>query len=221
MAWYVFALTDERPRPTPGLGLSGALAVRGVSGGFAIVERSADVPPAEFGTLRTHEAVVARLAQGVPAILPVRFGTLLELSELEQALADGEQEIAAAFDRVRGRAQFTWRRRAARRGTKHAASGWRRAESSLSGTGYLRQAARESTTPLPAAFKPIREKLRRLVAAERFQPETPTLPDSLYHLVDRTDLGGCRLVAGKLESAGPMLRVTGPFAPFAFTPDLL
>ena len=45
----------------------------------------------------------------VPAILPVRFGTLLESEELEEALQDRDEEIAEAFALVRGRVQFTWR----------------------------------------------------------------------------------------------------------------
>ena len=80
-------------------------------GGFAIVERRVDVPPAEFGTLKQHDVVVARLARDVAAILPVRFGTLLEWEEIEQALEERGDEIADAFDRVRGRVQFTWRAR--------------------------------------------------------------------------------------------------------------
>jgi hypothetical protein len=86
MAWYVFALVDAPPERRAGPGLSGALSFRPVPGGFAVVERRADVPPIEFDTLRQHDAVVSRLADAVPAILPVRFGTLLELGEIEDAL---------------------------------------------------------------------------------------------------------------------------------------
>ena len=216
MAWYVFALVDEPPAPRPGRGLREPLRARRVPGGFAIIERRADVPPAEFDTLRRHDAVVTRVAAAVPAILPVRFGTLLEFEELENALAEREEEIADAFEAVRGRVQFTWRAGGARR-----APGARRAKADARGTGaeYLRRAAAKAAPP--SAFRAVREKLRPLVTAERYQPAMPSLPDSLYHLVDRESIERYGLIAEKLASASPALRVSGPFPPFAFTPELL
>ena len=109
MAWYVFALVDAIPAGRAGKGLSGALSLRKLPGGFLVVERRADVPPVEFGSLKRHQDVVARLAKQVPAILPVRFGTLLETGHLEEALQERDEEIREAFALVRGRVQFTWR----------------------------------------------------------------------------------------------------------------
>ena len=109
MPWYVFALVDRPPARRQGRGLASALAVREVPGGYAVVERRADVPPAELGSLAKHAAVVTRIGAAVPAILPVRFGTLLELDEMNEALEDREEELADAFETVRGRVQFTWR----------------------------------------------------------------------------------------------------------------
>jgi hypothetical protein len=111
MPWYVFALVDTPPKGAKGKGLSGSLGLRRVPGGYAVVERRADVPPAEFGPLQRHQEVVARLAARVPAILPVRFGTLLDDEAIEEALAERGPEIAEALDAVRNRVQFTWRRR--------------------------------------------------------------------------------------------------------------
>jgi hypothetical protein len=110
MPWYVFALVDRTPLGGKGKGLSGPLGLRRIPGGFAVVERRADVPPAEFGSLKRHHDVVADLAPRVDAILPVRFGTLLDADAIEEALADRDEEIADAFDVVRGRVQFTWRK---------------------------------------------------------------------------------------------------------------
>ena len=211
MAWYVFALVDQPPRSRPGRGLAGALAPRKIPGGFAIVERRADVPPAEFGTLKAHQAVVARIADAVPAILPVRFGTLLEMEEIEEALQEREQEIADAFAMVRGRVQFTWRR--PRSEVRRPKSG------ATSGTEFLRRVAAKGRPP--AAFKSITKTLQPLITGERYQPATPSMPDSLYHLVERTGKARYRRAAERLAAATPALRVTGPFPPFAFTPDLL
>jgi hypothetical protein len=212
MPWYVFALVDEPPA-RPGSGLSGRLSARPIPGGFAIVERRADVPPIAFGTLRRHDAVVSRLARGVPAILPVRFGTLMEMDEIEEALTDRHEDVAEALEAVRDRVQFTWRlARPARRSA--VPSGGRPA----SGAEYLRRAAAKASPP--AAFRAVRDQLRPLTAAERYQPATETMPDSLYHLVDRGSVERYRLIAGRLASAAPALRMTGPFPPFAFTPEL-
>jgi len=214
MAWYVFAIVDRPPAERPGRGLAGALAARQVPGGFAIVERRADVPPVELGALKQHDAVLTRVAEAVPAILPVRFGTLLELEEIEAALDEREEELAEAFDRVRDRVQFTWRRPGS--DVRSPASTARPA----SGKEYLRRVAHAAKPP-PAAFRSIRETLRPLVAAERYQRATPSIPDSLYHLVGRDGAARYRLAARKLASADPAVRVTGPFPPFAFAPDLL
>jgi hypothetical protein len=218
MAWYVFALVDQPLSGRQGRGLAGALASRRVPGGFAIVERRGDVPPAEFGTLKAHHAVVARIADAVPAVLPVRFGTLLEMEEIEEALREREDEVAEAFAAVRGRVQFTWRRAArSARGGRDAAG----APGAQSGTDYLRGLAAAARPMPPAAFKAVRETLRGLVAAERFQTGTASVPDSLYHLVERSGERRYRLAADTLAAANAALRVTGPFPPFAFTPDLL
>src|SRR5262245_29775319 len=180
MAWYVFALVDRIPSGQPGRGVGNRLTVRRIPGGLLVVEQRADVPPVEFGTLQKHQAVVARLAERVPAILPVRFGTLLETSEIDDALEERDDEIAEAFDLVRDRVQFTWRRR-------H--EGRRRNEGTTvaaSGTDYLLRAARAASPAPGAAFRAIRSKLRSLVVRERFQAATATVPDTLYHLVERS-----------------------------------
>src|SRR5262245_23005537 len=109
MPWYVYALVDAVPSGRPGRGLSGPLRVRDIPGGFAVVERRADVPPPEFGSLRKHQAVVTRLSNAVPAILPVRFGTLLDDEGLDEVLGERGQELRDGFALVRHRLQFTWR----------------------------------------------------------------------------------------------------------------
>lgn len=114
MPLYVFALIDAAPAGPPGRGLGSSLTFRRVAGVFAAVERRADVPPVEMGLLAAHQRIVERLAGRVSAILPVRFGTLLTIEELEEALADRDEELADALDFVRGRRQMTWRVRRAK-----------------------------------------------------------------------------------------------------------
>jgi hypothetical protein len=91
----------------------------------------------------------------------------------------------------------------------------------MSGTEYLRSVAKAAKPVAPAPFRVVREKLRRLIVAERYEPATASLPDSLYHLVDKPEISRYRRVADGLAQKSPAVRLTGPFAPFAFTPNLL
>jgi hypothetical protein len=231
MAWYVFALVDAIPSRRAGKGLTGPLSIRKVAGAFAVVERRADVPPVEFGSLKQHQDVVARLAAQVPAILPVRFGTLLESEHLEEATNERDGEIAEAFDVVRDRVQFTWRSRRDRgSGIGLSAGALAKAEdrktaratgSAKSGTAYLRQAARAANPSPPAAFRALRSKLAPLFTKQRYQPGTPAIPEAVYHLVDRANLERYAAAAAALRKTSPLLTVTGPFPPFAFAPEIL
>ena len=224
MPWYVFALVDAAPSGAKGRGLSGPLAVRAVPGGFAVVERRADVPPPEFGSLKRHHDVVTQLAARVPAIVPVRFGTLMDEDGIEEALNEREDEIADAFAAVRDRVQFTWRRgkpkaRVSPRRTDPASGAT--AAVPLSGSEYLRRAARAARPAPPAAWGPLRAKLKPLIAEERYQGATGSLPEALYHLVARDQVVRYSTMAEALRHADAALAVTGPWPPFAFAPEML
>jgi hypothetical protein len=247
MAWYVFALVDAIPAGESGKGLTGALSIRKLAGAFIVVERRADVPPIEFGSLKKHQDVVSRLSTRVPAILPVRFGTLLEPDHLEEALQDRDQEIAEAFDAVRDRVQFTWRvaGKAKKGGRKEEAGGStleagggklaagsrrpevgdvkdeRRAELPKSGADYLRQAAQAANPAPPAAFRPLRATVAPLAVVERYQPATVGLPEAVYHLVDNEKVIRYVQAATAVQASSPGLVLSGPWPPFAFAPEIL
>jgi hypothetical protein len=218
MAWYVFALVDRVPSGVAGRGLTGALALRKLAGAYALVERRADVPPVAFGTLKKHQDVVSRVAKQVPAILPVRFGTLLESADLEEAVEERDEEIAGAFDLVRDRVQFTWRTSKPRREARGAS---RDARQPASGAEYLRRAARAANPAAPAAFRALQPTLAPLAVRQRYQPGTPALPEAVYHLVDKSDARRYAAEAAALKDTSPMLTVTGPFPPYAFAPQIL
>jgi len=192
--------------------------LRRVGDAFAVVERRKDVPPAEFATLQRHQEVVTRLGTLVPAILPVRFGTLLETDALEEALAERDEDLDAAFAAVRHRVQFSWRRHQPRSRDRRAAPD---APADLSGTEYLRRAARAAHPAPPAAWRTIRAKLRPLVVQERYQPADARLPDSMYHLVERDASLRHQTLAAALRHANPVLTMSGPWPPFAFAAELL
>ena len=227
MSLYVFALVDRPPSGRPGAGLSGPLSIRAIGGAFAVVERRADVPPAEFDTLQRHHAIVTGLASRVPAILPVRFGSLMDADALEEALAERDDDLSEALAHVRDRVQFTWRGGRGSKGSR-GLGGSRGSTGSLgskgsgqSGAEYLRRAAEAARPAPPAVWNPVRSKLVRLVVDERYQAAVASVPDSLYHLVPRNAVSRYEVVSAALRHANPNLTMTGPWPPFAFAPELL
>jgi hypothetical protein len=89
------------------------------------------------------------------------------------------------------------------------------------GAEYLRRAARAASPAPPASWRALRSKLAPLFAAERYQPASPTMPESLYHLVDRPSSVRYATVAAGVRHSTPALTMSGPWPPFAFAPELL
>jgi len=219
MSWYVFALVDAPPDGRLGRGLGGPLRARPSAGAYAIVERRADVPPAELGSLRAHQAVVSRLARAVPAILPVRFGTLLDDDTLDETLAERDKDVADALALVRHRVQFTWRRGAP--STIGKSSKVPHAVTEVSGTAYLRRAATAAHAAPPPTFRLMRGRLHAFVVREKFQAAAHGMPDTLYQLIEKTAIERYRAMADALTLTSPALSVSGPWPPFAFAAELL
>jgi hypothetical protein len=225
MPLYVFALIDAVPAGPSGRGLGSSLTFRRVAGVFAAVERRADVPPVEMGLLAAHQRIVERLADRVSAILPVRFGTLLTIDELEEALAERDDELADALDFVRGRRQMTWRVKGRTGGVRESRTEGQAAKSEgreekSPGTAYLLRAKQAAAMPSSPAFRPVRERTGPFAAAERYQRQTDALPESFYHLVDHTHMDHYKRAARELLESAPSLTMSGPWAPYAFVPEV-
>lgn len=212
MAWYVFALVDEPPRRPAGRGFAAPLTFRRVPGGFAAIERREDVPPLEMGALKQHDAVVSRLWADVPAILPVRFGALIQGTDLTDALAERGDELVEAFATVRNGAQFTWRSLVAPRSRAPSVP-------ARSGVEYLRRAAGRDVT-VPNRYAPVRNAVGPYVRRERFQPPVSPRPERLYHLVSKDDSHAYQAVASTV-SLRHTVAFTGPWPPYAFVPEVL
>lgn len=217
MRWYVFALADRPPRAASVQGFTSPVTFRRAAACYAAVERRSDVPPPELGSLERHQRVVERLASRVPAILPVRFGTLLTPDEIEESLEPRQDDIADALDLVRGRRQMTWRlggvlpRRARRPSVM---------SGPLSGAEYLRQIARPARVPLPPGLRHVRALLGPLAVAERVHSRSQTLPPALYHLVERGIIDRYVTSSEALRARFARLALSGPWAPYAFAPEL-
>jgi hypothetical protein len=221
---YLYALLDAEPAGPIGVGLAGEpLRIVACDGLFAATGDIAETPGATPEALRGHDAVVRRLAALAHAILPARFGMLTrDDADLCARLTHGSA-LREALARVAGREQMTLRVYSA------SAAGPEETHTSppagsTPGAAYLAERARRLrlTTDI-AELMPLRDALARFVIEERVERhETPPLVASAYHLIAR---GRAEEYTNAVEAvargvAGVRIRVSGPWAPYAFAPDV-
>lgn len=218
MTVYVYALVDPPPARLRGKGVAGErLRLLPASGWAAVVGDVASVPAPGEDALRAHDGVVGPLCARGTAVLPFRFGTVLaDDGAVARAIAERARDLAPALERVRGCQQMTVRvfadevpAPASRAMTLPAGSG--------PGTQYLAR-RRASRDPRLDA---LRAAVAGLVRGEREQAhDTPPLRASLYHLVPFGKATAYRrALAASRRRHALRLRVSGPFAPYAFAPE--
>ena len=196
-------------------------ALRLVNGGAlsAIVGTMARVLPASPGRLTAYHHVVQRLWQVRPAILPVRYGSLMERDELTFILHSRRQSLSRALAAVRGRAQMNVRLIDPVEPASGVPALFR--PSRLSGAAYLRSRADEAARARHVrAFDPLAPAVRRWVRGERVERRGQVA--TVYHLVPRRSADAYhRALAKAAADAGVRALITGPFAPFAFSDERL
>jgi hypothetical protein len=224
MSPYVYALLAESPRGDAGTGL-GAEPLRfvPVDGVLVAVGDMAGPPAVSPTTLLAHDAVVRRLAAAVDAILPVRFGTLLDGDRaLAEAIGERAPRLREALTLVAGREQMTLRifgdpapPPAAKPAAGNLGPGARYLE------GRRHQTRRDADVPELAPLRPLLAPLVRAEHAQRHQ--APPLLASVYHLIDRGRAAAyLGAVAGGAATLAPTRAVaTGPWPPYAFAPEHL
>jgi len=175
-------------------------------------------PPAPTAlTLRAQDTVLRRLAAGIDAILPARFGTLVEDdAALAEALDRRRPQLARALGRVAGCEQMTlrvWGEAAAAVMSFEGVGGG-------PGTCYLaaRRQVHERARSVPE-LDPLRQRLGGLVREERAERhDRPPLLATVQHLVERG--AGGRYVdevnAARDALAPWRVSVSGPWLPYAF-----
>jgi hypothetical protein len=242
---YLYAIVGRAPVASLGSGLADepltlveagdVVAVVGAMGGS--LDPTADA-------LRGHDAVVRRLAGLSEAIVPARFGTVRDAPALAEWLATAAEGLGEALRLVTGREQMTLHvfdmggpdmapRLVSEGGdaplalprpqpSAHLGEPEARRETVGPGARYLAERRRHwrRKERLPE-LEPLRPWLDALVAAERVEPRaTPPLRASVYHLIERGRSAEYRdAVESNLEVvAGVRLRVSGPWAPYAFAP---
>jgi hypothetical protein len=221
---YVYAVLAEAPRGDAGAGLGAEpLRLVPIGGVLAVVGDMAAPPAVSPRTLQAHDAVVRRLAAAVDAILPVRFGTLLDGdTALADAIAGRAPRLREALALVAGREQMTLRVF----GEAAAIDPVAPALNDLGpGARYLedrrRRTRREAEVP---ELAPLRGRLDPLVRAEQaHRHDAPPLLASVYHLIDRGRAPAYldAVAAGAAALAPTRAVATGPWPPYAFAPEEL
>jgi hypothetical protein len=202
---YVYALTDTALGTwTDGDRILESIPVDRF---FAVSERRDSPPSLDEAELRRQHSIVSRIAEYAPALLPARFGSLVNAEEMAAIVRQRQAVIHQALDRVRGMAQMTIRFTVPRTTTLDGPT--------LSGRAYLERRMAEASAPIPAVVAAALDAVRRFVVDERRKSGSDGT-SALYHLVRRTDVNNYRDALG--DASGMV--VTGPFPPFAFTPDL-
>jgi hypothetical protein len=216
---YVYAVVEPGVLLSQVRGLAGepvqVVECGGVAAAVGAMERGPDVGA---DALRAHDAAVRAIAEGVPALLPARFGTLVAgHAELREALEPRAGALQAALRGVRDREQMTLRLTAGEglsEALEPVAAGG-------PGTRYLASRPAAGLRRRPEVAR-LLDALRDLVRAERIEPvDQPPLLGTVYHLVDR---GTASLYQARLEGLGtasPALRfaASGPWPPYAFAEE--
>ena len=203
---YVYALADAPLRNARSV----AARIQSIAIGpvFALCEQRAASPVLTEKSLRRQHAIIQRIADVVPAVLPARFGSLVTRAELEAILHQRETLLVEALESVRGAVQMTLRFGEPRVVEPHS-----RTFTEEDGRAYLaRKAAEKAPAPLPASHQKMIQSVASFIRQERMAAQGA----AVYHLIARRDVEAYR---GALpESAG--VTVSGPWPPFAFAPEL-
>jgi hypothetical protein len=216
---YLYAVLSAAPTCEAGSGVCAEpLRTVALGGLVALVGDVTQAPPPSAIALRAQDAVLRRLAAGLDALLPFRFGTrLADDAALTEALQSREPQLARALSRVAGCGQMTLRLW----GEVPAAPPAEPVSEGGPGTQYLvarRQAqARARDVPELAALRAQLGDLVREELAERH--DRPPLLATVQHLIPRG--AGPRYLetihAGREGLRPWRVSVTGPWLPYAFS----
>ena len=239
MPLCVYAIVRRPFGRRTGIRAAGGGSVRPVNArGTAAVVADCQGPLAPtVAALRGHDRVVRRIAKVAPAILPVRFGTLIDSEQSLIKLLDAwSEELQKALTLVDRHCQMTLRLFA----PDGAVAVAREVDSAAlidaasleagdaetgtrPGTRYLTHRARAHAAAQAAPeLEPLRESLTPIVAAERITRHAQgPLILTAYHLIPRPAVTAYRRLLRKhAAELRNRAAVSGPWPPYAFVPEL-
>jgi hypothetical protein len=187
--------------------------------------------PLTARALRAHDAVVRKVARVAPAILPARFGTIVESEASVIGLIERwSADLCEALALVDGREQMTLRVFGAVATTVDSGGTGRMDKTGVEevldaehpGTSYLLRRAHEQATPAAPELERLRAVLAPIVTAERIvRHDQGPLILTAYHLIPR---GGAaayrRLLRRHAAEPGSRVVASGPWPPYGFVPEL-
>ncbi len=186
----------------------------------AVVANGRRAPAVTPAALRSHDRIVRRIAAAVPALLPVRFGTVFECDQDVVEALGRTHGWRSALRAVAHREQMTLRVFQTAGTARPMPPPTRRPRS---GTAYLRQRAASLVDARRAPeLDPLRRAFRSIVVGERIKRhDRDTLALTAYHLIKRGAAADYRRVL-EAESArlGVRILASGPWPPYAFAPEI-
>ena len=216
--------TDERaivyalasPRLPRRLRLAGhELDVVHINGIDVVLERDVDAPVISEEVLREHHSIVVELARRADALLPVRFGSVMDTEDLRTRISDAADPLRRALEHVRGRAQMTVRIFGVPLPVMA------EARPPATGTEYLRQRRDRARATPPEAACVVRH-VASFVIDERIEAGDGPLRATIFHLIALGDVDRYRAAAeaSRTEATPLQVTITGPWPAFAFAPEL-
>ena len=234
MRLLVYAITDSA-RIAP-VSAAGGVQLTNIRVGrlTALVASRRNSPAVSPRALRRYHQTIAAIADAVPAILPMRFATLVDDEELEFILRTRAASLRAALQRVRGCVQMTVR--VVSEGETHAPGAFpieirdagevvhgvasrRPGVTEGPGRRYLRSRVPPEDRETRRLLAPLRQGVRRWVKDEQVMSLAGVT--SVYHLVPRQSATAyARALQTAARIAGLGITVSGPFPPYAFAAAL-
>jgi hypothetical protein len=168
----------------------------------AFVRRGVERPPAPDETnLREHDQTVAELMAAHDAVLPMRFGTVVETEhDVRELLARRGEELRGQLAHVRGRVEIGVR------------APWDGGPIVAHSGGEFMRAKAERRAAARRAAAAVHEPLSELAVDSvlRLNPREDTMFSAAY-LVEREEAGEFADEARRLAT------VTGPWPPYSFS----
>jgi gas vesicle protein GvpL/GvpF len=212
---YVYALVDRSPgRVRPERPSLRVLSFGDVS---AVIERRSTPPDISEASLRDQHDVVNDLARRFDAILPARFGAFIDTDELRRLVEARRGVLHDAFDRVRGQEQMTVRIYGTAPDPVPAT------QQEQTGTTYLERRRAAAHAPLTGVAQALRTTVMPLVTAETVEPGRAAVLAVIHHLIPRGHASQYldRILSTiSKEDLQNVATISGPFAPYAFAPDI-
>lgn len=203
----LYAVTDQSAGPLPELAPLRLLA----SGRLAVVYGPTAEDDVSAEALWRHEEVV-EAPMDCRDVLPFRYGTRCEdESAAARAVAEREEELTAALERIRGAVELSVRVLTAE-AIEEPAPGDETAAAYVAANAAAAATAR-------AVVEAVHEPLHALARASHQKPSgAPSEPLRAAYLVDRPRVDGFAADVALLQARHPELRLlcTGPWPPYSF-----